>query len=282
MSELPDPEVRPGPGPAKSSGFHSRSERRTTRREAQRKRTAGRFLWVAAPIVAVVVVIAALLAFVVTPSVSRLTDGPSSTSTTLAAELVRSSALLVIEQDGTVVEAALVHAGPAGKIVLTVPGATLLRWTDRFVLVADLHATGDPKDLPNVLADNLGVPVGPIVTVGWSDLRESLVDAGIDPLPPAALDSDGADSAQVADALAAFVEKSTGSTGRLPWKPTLSRGDVDGFRAAVEAAVSLNTGTAWAGEALTGRVTRTGDLVYLEPDLRKAQSVLGAAEAAGR
>jgi hypothetical protein len=269
-----------GPRPSEPTGYHSRSERRSTRREAQRKRTAGRLLWVAAPIIAGVVVIAALFAFVVMPYEGE-GAGVSSTTASTVATGSRGGGLLVLEQDGRVVDAALIYPRPGGGIVLTVPGLTLLKSGDRFAVVAQLFAADQQAASADPLAEALGVPVEAVASIEWADLRASLADAGIDPLPPAGLDAAGADAAALAGALAAFIDRNDSMAAGPDWEAPSFRDDAGRFLAAIADALAAGGSGGWSGQALTGAVMQEGDVTYLEPDIdgaRKALGVVGGTE----
>lgn len=274
MSKTSDQARQECSQPPKPTGYHSRSERRSTRREAQRRRTVGHLLWVAAPIMAGVVVIVALFAFVVTPSEGE--GAGSSSATTSSASLGRQgSGLLVVEQSGTVVEAALVYSGAGGGLVLAIPGTTLLRSGERFATVAQLFASDQRTALAGSLADAVEVPLGAVASAGWGDLRDFLADAGIDPLPPVELDPTGADAAEVAAALAAMLRASGSGAGESLWNGLALRGEAAGFREAVGAALAAVQGGGWTGRALPGSLRQEGVGTYLEPDLAGVRSILG-------
>ncbi len=183
----------------------------------------------------------------------------------------------MIEQDGVVVDAVLIHPRPDGGIVLTVPGVTLLRSSDRFVVVARLFTPDQPEALTDSLAEALGVTVEAAASIEWADLRGSLADAGIDPLPPVGLDAVGADAAALAAALAAFVGGSGSDATGPDWETPSFRDDDGRFGAAVTAALAAGGAGGWTGQALTGVVMREGELTYMEPDIAGARNALAVA-----
>ena len=298
------------PGPP--SGRDSRSERRSVRRHVQRRRRAERLFSAVAPALLVLVAVAVLFPLLVSPgpgeqvggatTASGGTDGAtttsggagateaatveSSTSATTApaggtAPTSPGSALLVIEQDGTAMALVLVFAGPAGGVVLGVPGLTLLRSGDRFTQLSRLYVPDKQQALALPLADALAVPVGAVASAKWSDLLELLAGEGIDPLPPEQLDAKDGNAAQVAKALAAAFSKHGVNAGDPVWKELPLAGDGDGFRAAVGAALVVEQGSGWAGRAVAGTLVENGRRTYFEPDITTARSVLAGRGAGG-
>jgi hypothetical protein len=174
-----------------------------------------------------------------------------------------------------VVEAALIYPRPDGGIVLAIPGLTLLKTSDGFAIVSQLFTADRQAALADPLAEALGVPVQAVASVEWADLRGSLADAGIDPLPPAELDEAGSDAAGLAAALAISMGKRDSEGASSIWDVPSLRDDDGGFRAAVAAAFAAGGGRAWSGQGLSGRLTREGDVSYLEPDLGGARQALG-------
>jgi len=300
-----------GGAPDPPSGRDSRSERRSVRRHVQRRRRAERLFSAVAPALLVLVAVAVLFPLLVSPgpgeqaggatTASGGTDGAttsggagateaatveSSTSATTApaggtAPTSPGSALLVIEQDGTAMALVLVFAGPAGGVVLGVPGLTLLRSGDRFTQLSRLYVPDKQQALALPLADALAVPVGAVASAKWSDLRELLAGEGIDPLPPEQLDAKDGNAAQVAKALATAFSKHGVNAGDPVWKELPLAGDGDGFRAAVGAALVVEQGSGWAGRAVAGTLVENGRLTYIEPDVTAARSALAGTEEGG-
>jgi hypothetical protein len=280
-----------GGAPVTPSGRDARSERRSVRRHAQRRRRAERLFSAVAPAFLVLVAVGVLFPLLVSPgpgeqeggstTASAGASGATATSATATTAPAGSTAptspgspLLVVEQDGTAMMLALVFTGPKGGIVLGTPGLTLLRSGDRFTLLSRLYVAGEHQALAQPLADALAVPVGTVASARWSDLRDALAREGIDPLPPEQLDAKDGSAAQVSEALAAAFSKHGVNAGEPVWKELPLAGDGDGLRVAVGAALLAAQGTGWVGRAVTGSLVESGRLTYLEPDITTARSVL--------
>jgi hypothetical protein len=277
----------------------SRSERRSFRHHAERRRRAGRLFQELAPAAALILVLAVMFPLLASPG--QQGEGAGGTpavlpDTTLASDTTAvgtaanggsgasasapasppGSALLVIEQNGAAASVALLFAGPKGGLVLALPGVTLLRSGDRFAQIARLYAPDKRRDLAQPLADVLAVPVGAVASVEWSDLRDALANKGIDPLPSEPVDPKDADTAELANALATMLGKRDTNGGDLGWDDGRLAGDVEGFGAAVHAALLAAQGNGWTGQAVTGTLVASGDVTYLEPDVKTARSALVA------
>jgi hypothetical protein len=224
------------------------------------------------------VVIAALFAFVVVPPESDSTGGASTNTVSSVAPGPKGGGLLVVEQEGKTVEAALVYAGSNDGVVLAIPGVTLLRSGDRFAPIAQLATPDQPAALSDPVSDALAVPVEAVASITWKDLRDSLSHAGIEALPPLVLDPTGADAAGLATALAALMSKGGTVTGGADWDTFSLGGDAEGFRAVLAAARAANPRGGWTGQAVSGLLNQEGDSTYLEPDLDEARDVLGVTE----
>jgi hypothetical protein len=297
MSDAGDgPPQTEGGAPVTRSARDSRSERRSVRRHAQRKRRAERLFSAVAPALLVLVAVAVLFPLLVSPGPGERaggatpTAGPPGTSGSTAASATATTAptapagstaptspgspLLVIEQDGTAVTLALVFTGPNGGVVLGVPALSLLRSGDRFIQLSRLYGADGERALAQPVADALAVPVGAVASARWNDLRDALAGEGIESLPPAQLDAKDGNAAQVSEALAAaFNERGVGA-GEPVWKELPLAGDGDGFRATVGAALLAEQASGWVGRAVTGGLVDTGHLSYFEPDIATARSVL--------
>jgi hypothetical protein len=213
------------------------------------------------------VVILALFAFVVIPPEGDGTGGTLSTTVSSVAPGPNAGGLLVVEQEGKAVEAALVYSGTNGGVVLAVPGVTLLRSGDRFASLAQLATQDQPPALAGAVSDALAVTVEAVASITWKDLRDSLASAGVEALPASVLDPTGADAAGLATALAVLVGKDGATISEPDWGESSMRGDTEGFQAVVAAARAANAGGGWTGKAVSGLLTQEGDVTYLEPDL---------------
>ena len=270
----------------------SRSQRRLVRRQAQRRRRSGRIFLAVAPAAAVIAIIAVLFPLLASPGQGEeaggVTTGPvaasGATATTAASISVATppgNALLVIEQDGAAVALALVSAGQNGGVVLGLPGVMLLRSGDRFAQLAQLYGQDQHQAVAGAVADALAVPVGAVASVDWVDLRVALTNEGIEPLPPLQLDAKDGRTATIAEALAAAFSKREAGAGAPLWNELSLAGDVDRFRAAAGAALLAAEGTGWTGHAVIGTLVQNAELVYLEPDIKTARSVLTSTDTGG-
>ncbi len=281
-----------GGAPGPNSGGSSRSQRRSARRYAQRRRRTGRLFLAVAPAAAVIAIIAVLFPLLASPGQGEeaggVTTGPvaasGATATTVTASTSGATspgnALLAIEQDGAAVALVLVSAGPNGGVVLGLPGVILLRSGDRFAQLAQLYGQDQQQAVVDAVADALAVPVGAVASVDWVDLRGALTNEGIEP-PPPQLDAKDGDTATIAEALAAAFSKRGAGAGAPFWNELPLAGDVDRFRAAVGAALLAAEGTGWTGQAVTGTLVENDDLIYLEPDIKTARSVLTSTDMGG-
>jgi hypothetical protein len=284
MSGPGDPGPQTGGKPlADSSGHDSRSERRSLRHHAERRKRAGRLFWAAGPALAVVIVVAVLFPLLVSPGQgSAATVGGSVTggSSGSATSTASGSALLVVEQDGRPAVLALIAAGAKGGLVLGLPAVTILRSGDRFAQISTLYVPGQPETLTKTLSEVLGAPVGAVATVQWSALRDGLADSGVQNLPPEQLDQQDGDAGAVAGALAAALATSGAAAAQRGWEAALE-GDPEGFRAVLAAALARAGGTVWTGRGITGTLVDSGALTYLEPDVKTARSLLAGTGGGG-
>jgi hypothetical protein len=304
-----------GTGPDGPGGYDGRSERRSSRHDIGRRHRSDRLgRGILPAFLAIVVVVAVMVLWsplapelgqspsaqgstttaaatvssagpsaTVTTGGPLTTSGPGTTSgpatTTAIAGTPAStpgSALLVVKQDGNVALVALLCAGAKGGVVLGLPGITLLRSGDRFVRLAQAYSPDSPATLAQPVADALAVPLGAVAAIEWSDLRVALTGAAGDFKLPEGLDPQGADAGAVSAVLAALLNAGNGAGAAGSWWGQAAlTGEVDGFRAAVNAEITSAAGKPWAGQALIGTVVDYGaGATYLEPDLQKAIGVL--------
>jgi hypothetical protein len=272
--------VEPPPAPTRrreALGHHSRSERRSARRASRRRKAMTRLSYAAGPVVVVTLVVVALLTFLGWPENKKATD---STASTLAAAPVDGSGLLIIEQDDAVPTVVLLHPRGEDGLVLAMPGMTLLKTAGaEFKTLADLHASGQDEALGKALTEALGVRTGAMASVRWSELRDAMIQAGVDDLPPAELVPRDGGTDQVARGIMALVGAGSSASGAAIWEQLELKGDAPGFRAAVMVVAPLISTGAWTGAALSGRLVE-GAVEYLEPDVERAKTLL--AGTAGR
>jgi hypothetical protein len=216
-----------------------------------------------------------------TTATTATTVTASTTAASTSGATPSGNALLVIEQDGAAVALALVSAGQNGGVVLGLPGVMLLRSGDRFAQLAQLYGQHQQQAVVGAVADALAVPVGAVASVDWVDLRVALTNEGIERLPPLHLDAKDGDTAAIAEALAAAFSKRWAGAGAPLWNELSLAGDADRFRAAAGAALLAAEGTGWTGNAVIGTLVQNAELIYLEPDIKTARSVLTSTDTGG-
>lgn len=253
------------------SGYGSRSKRRTTRRKARRRKTIRRVYLVAGPVVVLVLVVAALLVFLGGP---KSNSGTQTTLSTVPAEPVVGSALLVIEQKETVPAlVALLPQDQAG-IALAMPGTTLVKTATGFRTLAELHVARQDGALAAALTEVLGVSIGAVASAQWSRLGAALAQAGPAGSPATELRATEDDFALAARALMTLAGAGGSSGGIALWDQKELGGDASGFRSAVAAmAPSISVG-AWTQAVLPGKLVEGVGFIYFEPDVERVKALL--------
>jgi hypothetical protein len=253
--------------------YRSRSERRTYRRAARKRKSRFRLWLVVGP---ALVVIAALVAFLI------LLGGPEGdvgTVTTLPVVTAVSSDLLVIEQAEAVPLLVLVHPGEGTGQVLAIQGLTLFKTeTEGFKTLSELHTSGQDEALSAAVAAALGVSIELVATVQWSDLRAAMVGAGAGNVPPTTLTSEDGEAGQVASALLALIAGGGSGSGAAAWEALLLEGDASGFRRAVKDLASKMSAEQWTAPELAGRLVEGTGFKYVEPDVDGAKASLAGAQ----
>lgn len=252
-------------------GHGSRSERRTTRGKARRRKTIRRLYLVAGPVVVLVLVVAALLVFLGGP---KSNGGTETTLSTVPAEPVVGSALLVIEQEEMVPAlVALLPQDQAG-IALAMPGTTLVKTATGFRTLAELHVARQDGVLASALTEVLGVSIGAVASAQWSRLGAALAQAGPAGSPAAELGATKDDFALAADALMTLAGAMGSSDGVALWDQMELGGDASGFRTAMVAmATTISVGT-WTQAVLPGKLVEGVGFIYFEPDVERVKALL--------
>lgn len=270
---------------------------RSERRRAERRARSGRLARAVVPaLFAIVVAVAvavlssplapALTSFAAAPPTTAVTPSTSgaaaavSTSTTAppAQATAAGSALLVIQLGGRPAVLALFYTGPKGGAVLAMPGATLVRSGDRFVLLAQAFSPSDPTALAQPVAAVFSVPKSVVASIEWGALRAALAPGSPGTALPDTLDAAGTDSGAVAIALAAAMGGKTQSASAGGWwQPLAMAGQAEAFRATLAAEAKAAGGLSWTGKALGGQTAEDDDgTSYLEPDIQAARAFLAA------
>jgi hypothetical protein len=285
----------------RQQGYVPPPQGRSARHRAERRARSGRLARAVLPAFFAIVVVAAvavlssplvptLMSFAatspataVTPSTSGVAAAVSTNTTASPTQAAAAgSALLVIQQDGKPAVLALFYAGPKGGAVLAMPGGTLVRSGDRFVLLAQAFSRSDPATLAQPVAAAFSVPKSAVASVEWGALRTAVAQGSQGASPPDSLDPAGANSDAVATALAAAMggKALSGGAGGW-WQPLTMTGQAEAFRATVAAEAKAAGGAPWTGEALGGQTAEYGDgTSYLEPDIQAARAFLATTGAA--
>ena len=273
------PPERPGSADAgasaerRSGSAHShRTERRSARRVARRRKNIARLSWVAGPVVVLILVIVALFVFLGGPESA---GGAETTSTTVVAAPADGSSVLFVEQGEAAPAVVMLLPGGEGGLALAMPGNTLLKTGSGFRTLDELRASSDEQVLREALAQELGVNPGAIASVQWPDLQAALAQQGLGSSLPAELEATAGGAARAAEAVVALMGASAAGGGSATWDQLELTGDPEGFRAAVERAAGSAAGAAWTGEVLPGKIVEGVGFEYFEPDLQQARALLG-------
>ena len=254
-----------------AAGFHSRSERRSTRRAARRRKTINRLYRTAGPVVVLVFVVVTLLMFLGGP---KSDSGAQTTVSTAAVEPVDESALLVIEQEETVPALVLVLPEKHAGLVLAMPGTTLTKTATGFKTLAELHISHQDKALVSALSEMLGESVGAVASVQWSQLRAALTQTGPVGPPPAQLEATGDGAVLAAGAVVALVGAGGPSSGAAVWDQLELGGDASGFRGAMRAMAPSISAGALTQAVLPGKLVEGVGFTYFEPDVEQVKALL--------
>ena len=256
--------VRRAPNVARrkaATGDDARSERRTVRGAARRRKARTKLWLMAGPAIAVIA--AAVIALV-------LLGGPDAESellptvTTVAPAPKGDVDLLVIEEDASASFLVLIRGRDEGGLVAAMPGITLLKTAQGFKTLVELHAAGDGVSLAAALAEELRVSLETTVVAQWSELTEAIATSGAQ-MKVAAVDVSLGEAESVALSVLALLEVAAAENGDAVWEQLSLEGDVDQFRTDMRAASpSLKD---WEAVALTGRVVQGDGFEYLEPEL---------------
>ena len=278
MQDLNEERPDGGPGAPRSShlnrrraalGYDARSERRSLRGAARRRKFRTRLWLVTVPAVVVIAVVVALL--VVFGGPDKAQKSVSAVSTTVPVP-ARRGTLLVVEQGETPPVMVLLQSRSAGGVVLAIPGITLLKVGDSFQLVSALAGSNQKSLLISALGDAFGAQVGSVTSVPWAGLRATMVEAGLKELPPNTLTSDEGVVTQVAAAVLELLRgKDAGSASR--WEKLPLSGDSSEFRAAVAnfAAADGN----WISAAVAG--VQADGSSFLDPRADVVKALLASA-----
>jgi hypothetical protein len=220
-------------------GYDARSERRTLRRAAQRRKARTRLGLVAGPAIVVIAVVVTLFLLFGGPG----HGGTGGTSTTIAGPVAQSD-LLIVEEDGTVPVMVLLQTRSGGGLVLAMPGMTLLESRDAFKTLSEIHASDQDGDLTAAFAAAFGVQVRAVASVAWSSLRSAMVGAGLADIPAATLTSADGEADQVARAVMALIRGNGSEGGAAIWQGLALTGDSSDFLATVSVAATSAAGGA--------------------------------------
>ncbi|OFW61046.1 MAG: hypothetical protein A2133_04595 [Actinobacteria bacterium RBG_16_64_13] len=254
-------------------GYDARTERRTLRGQARRRKARARFGLVATPIVVVVAVVVTLLLLFGGPGDG---DGGDETTTTIAAPMAEND-LLVVEQDGFALTMVILQTRDAGGLVLAIPGMTLLKSGDEFKTLGETYATGKEDALVATLAEAFGVNIKAVASLPWTTLRGAMTSAGFTDLPSQILTSSKEETDRLSHLVMALIRGGGLGTGAAAWQALGLAGDASGFLAAVSAAAAAPASGQWIATGLTGAVVEGPGYKYLRPLVGRARALLSGA-----
>ncbi len=267
-------EGSPSEEPRPDSGYRHRTERRSARRAARRRKRVARLSLVAGPVVVAILVIVALLVFLGGP---ESTSGAETTTTTVTAapNEAGGGSVLLVEQGEEVPAAVLLLPEQAGGFVLAIPGNTLLRTESGFKTPTELHASDQEEALRTALAEDLGVEIGAVAWLQWSELRGALGETGQAGSLPAELETTGESAGLVAEAVVAVLGAGQKGGEAVVWDQIEMAGDADGFRANAKLLSASISDAGPTVAVLPGKVVEGVGFEYFEPDLKQARALLG-------
>jgi hypothetical protein len=246
-------------------GYDGRTERRTLRGAARRRRLRTRLWLVTAPAVVVIALVVLVLVLFGGPDETPPVAGTTSTT---VAQPKAEGALLGIEDQGALKAAVVFQARKSGGVVLVVPGLALLHEGDRFATVADIRAAADDTAFAAALGAVFGAKAQTVASVSWQTLKAAMVAAGV-PSTPASLESQE-DGQQLASALLQLASGGASLAGI--WQGVDLEGDASGFRSALQDAAGA--GMAWTVVPVTGKLVQGDGFTYIEPEVAVARALL--------
>lgn len=249
--------------------YRSRFERRTYRR-AVRRRQARKKLWRSTVPVFVLVIVAAI--FLTLAGRSEPEEAVRSAFLSPAPKDV----LLLIEREGAVPAAILMHAVNHGGVALGVPGTALFYFPGQgFQTIAEVHSAGRDELLGSVLGEALGVGVAGVASLSWADLQAAAASGSGLALPlPEGLATVEEDLAGVAEVVLGVFAREDARQKLFEGDVTLLRGKVDEFWEAA-ARFDFSSADGWTTAAMRGKRTEAGDGEYFEPDVSATRVLLG-------
>jgi hypothetical protein len=246
-------------------------ERRLTRQVARRRKTVSRLYRTAGPVIVLILLVVALLVFLGGP---KSGSGAETTLSTASAGTVGGSALLVIEQDGTVPALALFVPNSQRNVALAMPGTTLVKTATGFKTLGELHASDEDEALASALGEMLGEDVGAVAAVQWSHLVAAMSQTGSAAPPPAKLEATRDGAALAVDAVLVLVGARDTSGGATIWDQMELTGDAAAFRKAMNTMALSISGGAWSQAVLPGKPVEGLGFTYFEPDVEGTKALL--------
>lgn len=251
-------------------GYDARTERRTVRGAARRRKARTKLWLVAGPAVVVIAAVVVLLVLLGGPDEE---GAVVATSTTLLPAATGGADLLVIKEGVSTPILAVVQSREDGGLVLGLPGVTLLKTAEGFKTLSEMATGGEAELLESALEQELVVEIDAQATVPWPDLRDVMAAAGVTDLPASSLSSSNGDALSVARAMLALLEMG-GTESRAVWEGLELEGDASDLRVDMsEAAASAGAG-GWTAAAVSGRIVTGEGFEYLEPEIDRARVLL--------
>lgn len=266
--ETPSSDLEPTPRTPPRQ-YRSRLERRTYRR-AQRARKKKTRLALTTGLVVVIVAVVVVLVLLVGGGPKEGVYTPAG----VPAEEGDAGLILVIEQEGEAPAVVLIQPRNGRGVVLGMSGLTLLKTSDGFRTLSELHLSGQDAALAAAVAEALAVRIAAVASVEWSQLRSEIEKVPGTELPPVHLTGQPGEAVQVAQATVAVLGAAIGGSGAEVWMQLPLEGEADDFCTEIQAVARGVPAGDWEAAELTGRLVKGEGFVYLEPDVMAAKLLL--------
>ena len=197
-------------------------------------------------------------------------------SQAMAAPVPVSGVTFLLTEGDTLAAVVVLQAGGPGVISLGIPTDTLVRTSDGFKSVSELHKSGDIETLPAGLETILGAVPAQVGTVSTEALRKALQEAGL----PATLPSEGEAGPEGAREAAEVVLQLAhlAATDDGVWEALSLEGDAPAIRATIAELAASSPDSVWQTAVLPGRQVVGDEFGYYEADVAAARLLLKGGE----
>ncbi len=289
--DTPDPGEKTESRTPAPTGWATHLERLTAAKKEHRRKMATRLWYAAIPVVLAVILAMALL------SVYGGFGGDRPVATTTTVPVLRpteGSGLLLVEDESALLMVAAIQPRDKGGVVLAIPGVTLLESAGGLRTLVDLYDSGGIVAVERAILEAFDAVFGAAAVVGWSDLNSAMSTAGVQrtSIEPTADEGgavdegaaagegtpvlEGSELEGLAQELRYFMAAAITDLGSNLWYDLEMRGNAAGFVEAVVLDASSMAVNEWTVSSLEGSLVRGEDFVYLEPDIDRAGTLLGA------